>query len=98
MQKIINTKAKAGLKSNTIIWNLDAYYFKSHRLFYIIFSKIQIQNSNNKNISHSKKSKYKDLKLILPCNNAIKPVKKKDKKRDFKSINKNTNKNIIKEP
>lgn len=40
MQKIINVKAKVGLKSNIMIWNFDTYYSKGQCLFYNIFSKM----------------------------------------------------------
>lgn len=89
MQRVINAKAKIGLKSNVMIWNTNIYYFKSYYLFYNTFSKTQTQDSKNKDFSYSKKSKTKGLKSILSCDNAMKSTKKKKrriKRKSFKSI------------
>ena len=45
---------------------------------------MQTQNFNNKNYSCSKKSKTKNLKSILLCDNIVKPTKKKSKKNEKK--------------
>lgn len=80
IQKAVNVEAKAGLRSSAIFWNLDTCCSSGYCLSHNTFSKMQTQNSNNKDFSYFKKSKPKDLKPILPCDNGVKPVKKKDKK------------------
>ena len=77
----MNIEAKASLKSNTMVWNLDIRCPKGHRPFYNTFSKVQTQSSNNKDSFYFEKSKPKDPKLALPRNNAAaKPAKKKNRK------------------
>ena len=81
MQRTINAEAKAGLRSSTMIWDLDAHCPRSHRLSHNTFSKMQSQDSNNKDSFHSKEPKLKNLKPTLPYNNAVaEPAKKKDRK------------------
>ena len=90
IQKLINAEIKTGLKSNIIIWNLDIYYLKSYYLFHNYF--LKIQNQNFKNFSYFKKSKFKDSKPALLCNNMAELAKKrtkKIKKRNFKARSKN---------
>ena len=87
MQKVVNARAKAGLRSSTMVWNLDARCSRGHRPSHKTSSKVQSQGSNNKDSSHSKELKPKDLKPSLPRNNAVaEPAKKenrKDKKKRF---------------
>ena len=81
IQKIVNAKAKSGLRSSTIVWDLNVYCSKGHHLSHNTFSKVQTQDSNNKNSSCSRKAKPKDPKLALLCDNAVvEPAKKKDRK------------------
>ena len=84
VQKAVNTEAKTGLKSNIMVWNLDACCSRSHRLFHNTFSKVQTQGS--KDPSCPKETKIKNLKSALSRNNAAKSHKKdnrKDKKKRF---------------
>ena len=81
MQKAINIKAKIGLKSNIIVWDLDVYCPRGYHLSHNTSLKIQTQSSNNKDFSCSEELKLKYLKPILSCDNAIAElIKKKDRK------------------
>lgn len=62
MQRIINAKTKVGLKSNAIVWDLDAYCFRSYCPSHNTYLKMQIQNFNIKDFK-SEKSRLTDLKL-----------------------------------
>ena len=53
IQRAINAKVKVGLKSSTMIWDLETWCPKSHRLSHNAFPKIQTQNSNNKDFYYS---------------------------------------------
>lgn len=69
-----------------MIQNWNVYCFKVYYSSYNTFSKVQIQNSNNKDFSYFKKPQPKNLKLALLYNNAVKSAKKKnrkDKKKKF---------------
>ena len=89
VQKAVNTEAKIGLKSSTMVWDLDAYCLRGHRLSHNTFSKVQIQDFNNKDFSYSKKPKPKDPKLVLPCDNmATELAKKEDRKNKKKRFRK----------
>ena len=86
MQKAVNTKTKAGLRSSIMVWNLDVRCPRGHRLSHNIFLKMQIQGF--KDFSCSKKPKPKDSKPVLLCDNAAKPAKikdQKDKKKRFRN-------------
>ena len=49
MQKALNVEVKASLRSSDIICDLDTHCFRGHHQLHNIFSKVQNQNSNNKN-------------------------------------------------
>lgn len=87
IQITINIKTKISLRSSIIVWDLNIYCFKSYYLFYNTSLKMQTQISNNKDSSHSKKPKFKDLKPILLHDNIvielIKKKNRKDKKKRF---------------
>ena len=57
VQKTVNIKAKAGLKSSIMVQNTDSYYLKDHYLSQNISAKVQIQGST------TQKSKLKESKL-----------------------------------
>ena len=87
MQKTINAEAKVGLRSSTMVQDLDIYYSKSHCPSNNIATKVQIQETTVKD-SRPKKAKTKDLKSTLFCINAAKFLKQekkdwKDKKKKF---------------
>ena len=84
MQRAINVKTKTGLKSCTIIWDLNARCLRVHHLFHNIFSKMQTQNSNSKNSSCSEKPKLKDPKPALSYDNAAAELAKKEDKKNKK--------------
>ena len=81
MQKVVNAKAKTGLKSNIMVWDLDIYYLRGHYPFNNTVLEIQTQRTIVKNPS-PKKSKAKDLNSAPLHINAAKHLKqdKKDKK------------------
>ena len=53
VQRAVNVEAKAGLKSSTIVRELDARCPKGHRPFYTTSSKVQTQDSNHKDSPRS---------------------------------------------
>ena len=81
MQRVVNAKIKAGLKSSIMIWDLDIYCPKSHCSSHNTSLKIQIQDF--KNFFHSEKSKPRNLKSALSHDNTAK-LPKKDNKKDKK--------------
>ena len=84
IQKAVNVEAKVGLRSSTIVWDLNACCPRGHRLFHNTCFKIQTQSS--KNFSCSKETKSKDPKLALSYDDAAEPAKKKDKKDKKKKL------------
>ena len=61
VQKVINAKAKAGLKSNAIAQDLDVCCPRNHCYFYTTLAKIYIQRFNIKKYN-LKESRSKELK------------------------------------
>lgn len=96
MQKTANAKAKVRLRFSVMVWDIDFHYFRSHCLSYNILAKVQIQSSNNKNFFCFKKSKLKNAKPTLPCENTAEPVKKKNKKNEKKKFQRQKRKYIQK--
>ena len=81
VQRTVNAKAKAGLRSSTMIWDSDARCPRHHYPSHNTSSKVQSQGSNNKDSSYSEELKPKDLKPSPPYDNAaVEPAKKKDRK------------------
>ena len=78
VQKAVNAKAKAGLRSSTIVRGSDARCSRGHRPSHNTFSKVQTQGS--KNSSRSEEPKPKDLKPAPSRDNAAEPTKKEDRK------------------
>ena len=64
VQIAVNVKAKAGLKSSTIVQNSNIYCFKSHCLFNSTTLKVHTQETTGKD-SHSEEPKAKKAKPIL---------------------------------
>ena len=84
VQRAVNPEVKAGLRSSSMVRNLDACCPRGHRLSYNTFSKVQTQGS--KNSSHPKEIKSKNLKSALSHDNVAELPKKdnrKDKKKRF---------------
>ena len=73
MQKTVNIEAKIGLRSNTMVWNLDIYCPKSHCLSNSTAVKVQTKKTTVKEL-YPKKTKTKDLKPILSCTNMAEPL------------------------
>ena len=96
VQKVNNTKAKASLKSNTIIRDLNIYYSRSYRLSNNFAAKVQIQEIIIKE-PHSKKAKTKDtnqLYFIPIWQNLWSKRKKTRKKKEKVLIKKIVKKNL----
>ena len=63
MQKTVNAKTKAGLRSNIMVWNTDFYYLRSYCLSQNIVAKMQTQGLTTKK-SKPKESRPKKAKLV----------------------------------
>ena len=84
VQRAINAKAKASLRSIIMVQNLDIRCPQNYHSSNNIALKMQTQKTTAKNFSHPKKSKIKNLKSVFSCDNIAKPAKKKDKQKRFK--------------
>ena len=84
VQRAVNAEAKTGLRSSTMVWNLDACCPRGHRLSHNTFSKVQTQGS--KDSSRSKEPKPKDLKPAPSRDNVAEPVKKENRKNKKKRL------------
>ena len=80
VQRAVNVETKAGLRSSTIIRDLDARCPRGHRPFHNTSSKVQTQDSSHKDSPHSEEPKSKDLKLAPSRDDMAEPAKKKDRK------------------
>ena len=69
-----------------MMWDFDAYYFKSYCLFQNTFLKVRTKGFNNKDFSCFKKLKLKDPKLAPSFNNTVESAKKKNKKNKKKKF------------
>ena len=81
MQKVVNTEAKAGLRSNTIVLDSNACCSRSHCFFNNIILKVQIQRIIVKN-PYLEKLKAKKIKLVYT--KVTKPLEWKNKKQKIK--------------
>ena len=86
VQKAVNAKAKAGLKSSTMVWKSDARCFRGYRPSHNNFLKVQTQGSSYKDSPRSEKPKPKDPKPAPSCDNVAEPAKKEDKKEKKKRL------------
>ena len=88
MQKAVNAKAKAGLKSSIIVWDANSRCSRGYCLSQNTSTKVQIQSSTIKK-SKPKKSRLKDLKLAngkIPVplrTNEPKKISRQDKKKEY---------------
>ena len=78
VQQAVNTEAKAGLRSSTMVRDSDACYPRGHRPSHNTSSKVQTQGS--KDFSRTEEPKPKDLKSAPSCDDMAEPAKKKDRK------------------
>ena len=92
VQKAINTEAKAGLRSSTMVRDLNAHCRRGHHLSHNFSSKVQTQDSSHKDSPRSEESKNKDLKPALSRGNAAEPAKKEDKKKNLQGHRREWNK------
>ena len=81
MQKAINAKTKASLRSSIIVRDSDARCPKDYCPSYNTSFKVQTQGSNYKDLPRSEKSKNKDPKPALLRCNVAKLAKKENKKK-----------------
>ena len=84
VQRAVNTEAKAGLKSSTMVRDLDVRCPKGHHLSHNTSSKVQTQGS--KDSSRSKEPKPKNLKPAPSRDDAAELAKKEDKKDKKKKL------------
>ena len=84
VQRAVNVKTKAGLRSSTIVRDSDTRCPKSHRPSHNTSSKLQTQGS--KDPSRSKKPKLKDPKPAPSRDNAMEPAKKENRKNKKKKL------------
>ena len=92
VQRIVNIEAKAGLRSSTMVWHLDAYSSRGHHPSHNTSSKVQTQGS--KNLSRPKKTKPKDPKSA-PSHDDTAESPKKDDGKDKKKGSEVKGKNIL---
>ena len=78
VQRAVNAKAKAGLRSNTIIRDSDIHCPKSYHPSKNTAVKVQTQGTIVKD-SYPKKTKTKDPKPILSYINMIEPLEQEKK-------------------
>ena len=78
VQRAVNMESKVGLRSSTMIRDSDTHFYRSYRLSYNTFLKVQTQGSNNS--SRYAEPKLKDPNLALSYNNVAEPTKKEDRK------------------
>ena len=93
-------EAKTGLRSSTIVWNVDTHYPRSYHLSYNISSKVQTQGlivkESKPENSKPENSKPKELKLGKRKSSALpytdKPANSnyKDKKQEWLKKKKNS--------
>ena len=86
VQKAVNAEAKAGQRSSSMVWDLDAYCPRGHRPSHNTSTKVQTQGS--KDLSRLKRTKSKDPKSALSRDNVGESPNKdnmKDKKKRFQS-------------
>ena len=95
VQSAVNAKAKAGLRSSTMVQDLDACCPRGHCPSHNTFSKMQTQGSSHKNSPRSEKSKNKDLKSSSPHNNAAELAKKENKKKWLRGHKREQNKQTL---
>ena len=78
VQKAVNAKAKAGLRSGIMVWDSDACCSRGHPLSHNTSSNVQTQGS--KDFFRSDEIKSKDLKSAPSRNNMAESLKKDNKK------------------
>lgn len=85
VQKTVNAKAKAGLKSNIMVQDSDIRYPRGHCFSNNIIAKVQTQKTTVKN-SRLEESKTKDSKTALLRTNVAEFLEqgKKDKKKKIR--------------
>ena len=86
VQRAVNAEAKAGLRSSTMVWNLDARCLRSHRPSHNTSLKVQTQGSSHKNSPRSEEPKPKDPKAAPSRDNAAELAKKEDRKDKKKKL------------
>ena len=83
VQRAVNAKAKAGIKSSTIVWDSDTRCPRGYCSFHNTSSKVQTESS--KDSFRPKKPKPKDIKSA-PSRNYTLELPKKDNKKNKKKM------------
>ena len=86
VQRAVNAKAKAGLRSSTMVRDLDARCPRGHRPSHNTSSKVQTQGSSHKDSPRSEEPKHKDPKPAPSRDNAAEQAKKEDRKDKKKKL------------
>ena len=94
VQRAVNAKAKAGLKSSTMVQDLDICYLRGYRSSNSTALKVQTQKTITKDF-HPEKPKVKKTRPTLSWAKASKPSKQARKKRKKKGIMKGGIKNKL---
>ena len=80
VQRAVNTEAKVGLRSSTMIRDSNARCARGHRPSHNTSSKVQTKGSSHKNSPRFEEPKSKDPKPALSHDNAAELAKKEDRK------------------
>ena len=80
VQRAVNTKAKVGLRSSTMVRKSDAHCPRGHCPSHNTSSKVQTQGSSHKDLPYPEEPKPKDPNLAPSYDNVAEPAKKEDKK------------------
>ena len=89
VQKTVNAKVKASLRSSIIVQDSDVRCPKGHCLSHNTSFKVKTQGSNHKNLPRSKESKSKDPKSAPPRDNMMELAKKVGEKKSLKGTSEN---------
>ena len=80
VQRAVNAKAKTGLRSSTMVWDLDIRCPKDHCPCNSTASKVQTQETTAKDFFRPKEPKSKDTKAVRADAVELLEQNKKDKK------------------
>ena len=84
VQKAVNAKAKAGLRSTTMVQDLNIRCPQGHRPSNNTTSKMQTQGTTVKDSFRPEEPKTKDPKSVSPCDDPAEPAKKEDQQKRLK--------------
>ena len=85
VQRAVNAEVKAGLRSSTMVWDLDIYCPRGHRPSNNTTSKMQTQGTTAKDSFRPEKPKAKEIKSVrTDAVESLKQDKKNKKNRQDK--------------